>query len=237
MDHRSAPLLDLISLITVCAIGIDPSIMHALVWHESAGDPWSFSVPGDVDRRTYRTLQDAVAAAKTMPQGIVRVGLAGVPVESLTLSPTIFMPCANLVAATRELGRYMERCASGPSTPKPDAISCAIAAYHGSWERPDEQFAHALLASASADRPPNFAIPDDALPPLADSGAHLQISKRWPDSRIRLKNTERLTSSPAINVDEQTGRTIIVELDGSAPAMFFGRAINAREQLFATPKR
>src|SRR5215469_902960 len=136
--YRSSPLLDLISLITVCAIGVDPAFMHALVWHESAGDPWSFSVPGEVDRRTYRTLQDALTAATAMPQGIIRVGLAGLPVNSLALSPTMFMPCANLVAASRELGKCMERCNSAT---KPDATSCAIAAYHGSWERPDERFA------------------------------------------------------------------------------------------------
>lgn len=60
-------LLDLILLITVCAIGTDPGVMQALIWHESAGDPWSFSARGDAARRTYGTPQDAVATVRTMP--------------------------------------------------------------------------------------------------------------------------------------------------------------------------
>jgi Transglycosylase SLT domain len=230
-------VLDLMSLITVCAIGIDPSIMHALVWHESAGDPWSFSVRGDVDRRTYRTLEDAVAAAKTMPPGIIRVGLAGLPVESLTLSTEIFMPCANLAAATRELGRDIQRCGSGPSVLKPDVIWCAIAAYRGSWEHPDEQFASAVRVSASANRTPNFAIPDDALTPAAAIGARLEISTRWQEPTTTVKQTPHLGSSPPPSVDQPTARTIIVELDRSGPEMFIEPRINVPEQLFVTSKR
>jgi hypothetical protein len=219
--------------------------MHALIWHESAGDPWSFSVPSEVDRRTYRTLQDALTAATAMRQAIIRVGLAGLPVNSLALSPAMFMPCANLVAASRELGKYMERCNSAA---KPDATSCAIAAYHGSWERPDERFAMAVRASVSADNVPNFEVPEDALPAGPAGAAKFEISNRWQKPKITAKGTGHFDNSPAVSraddgaenhiqVDHDNAQTIIVQLDESAPAMFMQLEMNVRQQLFATSKR
>ena len=37
--------MDLITLVATCALTVDPKLMHALVWHQSGGEPWSFSVP------------------------------------------------------------------------------------------------------------------------------------------------------------------------------------------------
>jgi hypothetical protein len=34
----------LTKLITSCALTVDPKIMHALIWHQSGGEPWLFSV-------------------------------------------------------------------------------------------------------------------------------------------------------------------------------------------------
>jgi hypothetical protein len=39
--------VDLIALVTACSLTVDPKLMHALVWHQSGGEPWSFSVPGE----------------------------------------------------------------------------------------------------------------------------------------------------------------------------------------------
>ena len=38
--------MDLVTLVTACALGMEPKLMQALVWQQSGGDPWSFSVPG-----------------------------------------------------------------------------------------------------------------------------------------------------------------------------------------------
>jgi hypothetical protein len=130
----------------------------------------------------------------------------------------------------------MKRCASGPSPPKPDATSCAIAAYHGSWEPSDEQFASAVRVSASTNRVSNFAIPDDGLPSVPVSDARLEISNRWQEATM-VKKTAHLGSSLASSLDQPTGRTIIAELDGGAPAMFIQPEINVRQQLFATSRR
>jgi hypothetical protein len=226
-------------------MGVDPRLMHALVWYESTGDPWSFSVAGEVDRRTYRTLRDVVTAVATLPQGTIRVGLAGVPIDSLTLSPTLFMPCANLVTASQELGRDIDRCTSAS---KVDAISCAIAAYHGSWERPDERFAMVVRASASTNNIPNFQIPEDALSKeTRAAGAHLQIINRWQAPSASSGKAGQVDSSPASNrsdnrartdiqTDRTDARTIMVELNESSPAMFMQSKVSGRQQLFATSK-
>ena len=33
--------MDLLTLVTACALTVDPKLMHALVWHHSGGEPWA----------------------------------------------------------------------------------------------------------------------------------------------------------------------------------------------------
>ncbi len=35
--------MDLFTLVTGCASAIDPTIMPALIWYQSGGEPWSFA--------------------------------------------------------------------------------------------------------------------------------------------------------------------------------------------------
>ena len=35
--------MDLVTLVTACALSVDPKLMHALVWHQSGGEPWAVS--------------------------------------------------------------------------------------------------------------------------------------------------------------------------------------------------
>jgi hypothetical protein len=155
----------------------------------------------DVDRRSYRTLQDAVPEAKTMPQGIVRIGLAGVPVEGPTLSPPIFI----VVSGSRgSNSRTRTIHGTVPSEPKTGGDSCAIATYNGCWEHPDEQFARAVRASASANWVQNFAIPEDALAPAPASGARPEISNRWQEPTTTVKKAPHVGSSAVPNLDQPT---------------------------------
>jgi hypothetical protein len=39
--------MDLVTLITACALNVEPTLMHALIWKQSSGEAWSFSVPGE----------------------------------------------------------------------------------------------------------------------------------------------------------------------------------------------
>ena len=48
------------------------------------------------------------------------------------------------------------------ATSKPDPIYCAIAAYRGSWDRPDATFADAVRATVEQRNAPNFDMPKDA---------------------------------------------------------------------------
>ena len=58
--------MDLVTLVTLCSLGVDPKLMHALVWRQSGGEPWSFTVPGEREPRVYRKLRDAVHEANAL---------------------------------------------------------------------------------------------------------------------------------------------------------------------------
>jgi hypothetical protein len=66
----------------------------------------------------------------------IQVGLAGLPGTPRAATATTFSPCSNIASAARQIAQFAELCrTSGRSGGDP--IHCAIAAYHGSWERPD----------------------------------------------------------------------------------------------------
>jgi hypothetical protein len=48
--------MDLVTLVTACALAVDPRLMHALVWHQSGGEPWAVAVPGEPNPRVYSSL-------------------------------------------------------------------------------------------------------------------------------------------------------------------------------------
>ena len=75
--------MDLVTLVAACALTVDPKLMHALIWHQSGGEPWSFSVTGERQPQVYRSAREAVREAQTaVPQGVpIRVGLTGLAAE------------------------------------------------------------------------------------------------------------------------------------------------------------
>src|SRR5882762_5831467 len=153
--------MDLVTLITTCALNVEPKLMHALIWKQSSGEPWSFVVPGERLPRVLPTLQDAVREAEaTRPEGDrIRVGLTGLSINPRSATAVMFAPCPNITLAARQLIRLVERC---NTTSKPDPTYCAIAAYRGSWDRPDIGFADAVRARVEESNVPNFDLPKDA---------------------------------------------------------------------------
>src|SRR5215813_562454 len=135
--------MDLVTLIAACALSVEPKVMHALVWEQSGGEPWSFSVPGESLPRVLPTIQDAIREARaTRPDGSrIRVGLTGLSTDPRSVTAVIFAPCPNITLAARQITQLAERC---KTTSKPDPLYCAVAAYHGSWDRPDTHFADAV---------------------------------------------------------------------------------------------
>jgi len=154
--------MDLTTLITACALTVDPTVMHALIWHQSGGEPWSFSVSGQRHPQVLRSMGDAVSAAReTHPDVAIRLGLAGLPGTPQSVSATMFAPCSNIAAAARQIAQLAELCKTS-SRSKDDPIHCAVAAYHGSWERPDNGFADAVRATVAKDDAPDFEMPAEA---------------------------------------------------------------------------
>jgi hypothetical protein len=162
--------MDLVTLIAACALTVgpksvpsapDPKVMHALIWEQSGGEPWSFSVPGENMPRVLPTIKDAIREARaTRPDGgRIRVGLTGLSTNPRSVSVMTFVPCANITMAARQLAQLVERC---KTTSKPDPIYCAIAAYRGSWHRPDTRFAEAVRTTVEKGNAPNLDMPKDA---------------------------------------------------------------------------
>jgi hypothetical protein len=167
-------IMDLTTLITACALTVDPKIMHALIWHQSGGEPWAFSISGQRQPQVLRSMGDAVGAARDQPDNaVIRVGLAGLPGTPRSVSATMFTPCSNIAAAARQITQFAELCRAS-SRSKGDPIYCAVAAYHGSWERPDNGFAEAVRATVNAGDAPDFEMSAEAGIDAADSGSPRQ---------------------------------------------------------------
>jgi hypothetical protein len=152
--------MDLTTLVTACALAVDPKIMHALIWHQSGGEPWSFTVAGVHQPQVFRDVSDAVDAAHdTYPDDVtIRIGLTGLPATPRSAAAAMFAPCSNITIAARQIAQLAEHCKTSPHV-SGDPIYCAIAAYHGSWERPDNAFAHAVRTSVAKNDAPDFEMP------------------------------------------------------------------------------
>jgi hypothetical protein len=87
--------VDLVALVAAGSLTGDPKLMHALVWHQSGGEPWSFSVPGERQPYVWRSAQEAVAEAhRSAPPGLpIRIGLTGLRVDSDAATLALFMRC------------------------------------------------------------------------------------------------------------------------------------------------
>jgi hypothetical protein len=147
--------MDLTTLITACALTVDPKLMHALIWRQSGGEPWMFSVSGERQPQVLRSMEEAIGAARSTRPGeiAIRVGLTGLPGTPRSVTATMFTPCSNIASAARQIAQFFELCRAS-SRSKGDPIHCAVAAFHGSWERPDNGFADVVQAtSPKATRP------------------------------------------------------------------------------------
>ena len=156
-------MLDLLSLIAACTISsTDAALWQSLIITESHAQPFSLRTPDDGRVYAFPSAEAAGAAAvQLLGQGRrVRFGLAAIegpssPEEPVSLA--LFEPCANLLAASRQLEGLRLRCARDAAGAG-DPVGCAVAAYHGSFEHRDEQTAAEVLATAALGRLPNPPI-------------------------------------------------------------------------------
>jgi hypothetical protein len=63
--------------------------------------------------------------------------------------------------AARQIAQLVDRCKTVPPVAT-DPIHCAIAAYRGSWDHPDNKFADAVQTLMVKGDAPNFDMPDDS---------------------------------------------------------------------------
>jgi hypothetical protein len=184
--------MDLVTLIAACALKVDPKLMHGLIWKQSAGAPWSFSVPAESLPRVLPTLQDAVREAQgTRPEGDrIRVGLTGLSINPRSVTAVMFAPCPNVTFAARQLTQLIERC---KRTSKPDPTYCAIAAYRGSWDWPDIGFAYAVRATVEEGTAPNIDLPKDAYFDATDMASNIPTRKPHVAPSTREPQSDDLT--------------------------------------------
>jgi hypothetical protein len=154
--------MDLVTLVTACSLTVDPKLMHALVWHQSRGEPWAASMQDEGLPRVYASMQEAIREirANAARSDTIRIGLAGIAVAPSNVAPAVFLPCRNVAMAATQLAKLTERCKAHPRL-KNDPTFCAVAVYRGFWEKPDVDFADAVEISFVRGNAPNFDISND----------------------------------------------------------------------------
>jgi hypothetical protein len=166
--------MDLVTLVTACALSVESNLMHALIWHQSGGEPWALAVHNEPMPRIYSSMQEVIGEAHSVSvaNDTVRVGLAGLPVSPLKATAAMFLPCRNVAIAAQRIARLADRCKGHPRL-KTDPNFCAVAVYRGSWQQPDVKFAQAVVATVAKGDAPNFDMPKDANIELLDIGSEI----------------------------------------------------------------
>jgi type IV secretion system protein VirB1 len=154
--------MDLVTLVTACALAVEPKLMHALIWQQSGGEPWAVSMQNEALPRVYTSMQEAIRETRAVSaaNGTVRVGLAGIAVASSKVAAAVFLPCRNVAIAAGQIAKLADRCKTHPRL-KADPNFCAVAVYRGSWEHPDVRFADTVATSVAKGDAPNFDMPQD----------------------------------------------------------------------------
>jgi len=135
--------------------------MHALIFEQSGGEPWSFQGPGEALPRVLPTLGDAVREARAVrPLGVrVRVGLTGLPANPRSVTASLFAPCQNIALAARQITRLLNCARPHPNPTRFIAPSLSsMARGIGLTTR----FAEAVRATVEKGNAPNFEMPQDA---------------------------------------------------------------------------
>lgn len=211
--------MDLVTLVTACALTVDPKLMHALVWHSSGGEPWAVSVPGETNPRVYPDMRDAIREVRSnAADDIVRVGLAGVPVSPSRVSASVLLPCRNVAMAAEQIAKHASRCKAEPRF-KADPMRCAIGAYRGSWRQPDVRFATKVMVSFVNGDAPDFDMPADTSTTIFDTADDQPAESGPPIRDVTLDIAEHVKSwSSALFPSKPASPAKSTEREPEAPA-------------------
>ena len=151
--------MDLVTLVTACALAVDPKLMHALVWHQSGGEPWAVSVQGEPNPRVYPSMDEAIRETAPAPLAASFVSVSpGFPCRHRKSQHPSFCHAATSRWRPFRSPSTPARCKTHPRL-KADPTFCAVAVYRGSWEQPDVKFATDIATSVAKGDAPNFDMP------------------------------------------------------------------------------
>jgi hypothetical protein len=190
--------MDLITRIAACAVTVDPKVMHALIWHQSGGELWSLSLLGERQRYTYRSAREAVVQAhRSTPTGFpIRVGLTGSAVGSGAPHRGDADAAPDVSIVARQIMQLSDRCNAVPRI-MGNSIHCAVAAYYGSSDHPDNKFADVVLTSVAKGDAPNFDMPDEIGARLNDIAT---------DARLVGQRISRARAPLRLTINSRAGR-------------------------------
>jgi hypothetical protein len=103
----------------------------------------------------------------------------------------MFTPCLNISMAARQIAELVDRCKAVPPI-KPDPVHCAIAAYRGSWNHPDNKFADAVQTSMVKGDAPNFDMADEAYDGSADVGPQAPVAGHYASTTSPVTRDDQL---------------------------------------------
>jgi hypothetical protein len=214
-------MVDLVTLVTACALGVEPKLMHALIWHQSGGEPWAVAVQNKPMPRVYSSMQEAISEAHSasVANDTVRVGLAGLPVSRLKANAAMFLPCRNVAIAAQRIAKLADRRKTHPRL-KADPNFCAVAVYRGSWQRPDVRFADAVVATVAKGDAPNFDMPKDTDVEFLDIASETtpRLDDPFPGSVSAAEERERAWSSALFPWNPQQSASGSNDGPGDRPA-------------------
>ena len=190
--------MDLVTLVTACALAVDPKLMHALVWHQSGGEPWAVSVQGEPNPRVYSSLDEAIRETRASSIGGVFVsGLAGLSVPPSKVAASVLLPCRNVAMAAVQIAKHDSQLQGASASQEPIRPSARLRfiAAHGrsrtSNSRPTSRhrLPRVTRRTSTCRRAP---APRSSTPP-----AILRSTQRLPPSTLPLRSPSRARTGPA----------------------------------------
>ena len=188
--------MDLVTLVTACALAVDPKLMHALVWHQSGGEPWAVSRA----RRSEPARLSEHAATRSGRRASSFIREHGARRSCRRLRAAIEASrhpffCHAAMSRWRPCrsASYTSRCKTHPRL-KTDPTFCAVAVYRGSWEQPDVKFATDVAASVAKGDAPNFDMPRGTSTEIFDTADDLPSDAGTPVVDITAAFADRARS-------------------------------------------
>jgi hypothetical protein len=169
--------MDLVTMILACSLYNDNSIVNAMAHVGSQNNPLTVTVE-DGATETFPDAKQATSfAVQQIQEGhTVDIGLLQIPSFWLkqfaanTNIQDLFLPCRNMVLATKVLNAAEEKCSQIPSTAVADLQTCALSVYKTNDEHAGMAYADAVLSYAANN---SFHVLKEAAQEKNPAGFHI----------------------------------------------------------------